>query len=180
MFRAAITALQAASIVALRPFKGEDDLRSKFQRQKGISPRYFDDYIRMLEGYDSVDKVIEKCEKVGKEINDVLNVWAGATDASADSSKVPGKETIPDSLMATGVDLVAVDPTIAAADAVRAAAMKGYMTEQPKLLAEGVVLKDYQLTGINWLALLYRKQLSCILADEMGMFRGRYLSLTFC
>lgn len=50
----------------------------------------------------------------------------------------------------------------------RAAALKDYMSVQPSLLAEGVVLKDYQLLGINWLSLLHRRSLSCILADEMG------------
>lgn len=42
-------------------------------------------------------------------------------------------------------------------------------TEQPNNLAEGVVLKDYQLHGVSWLDLLYRNKTSCILADEMGL-----------
>lgn len=40
---------------------------------------------------------------------------------------------------------------------------------QPKNLAAGVVLKDYQLLGVGWLDLLYRHKTSCILADEMGL-----------
>jgi SWI/SNF-related matrix-associated actin-dependent regulator 1 of chromatin subfamily A len=45
----------------------------------------------------------------------------------------------------------------------------GAFKEQPKNMKEGVQLKDYQLAGLNWLNLLYEKNLSCILADEMGI-----------
>ena len=44
-----------------------------------------------------------------------------------------------------------------------------YMHTQPAELGEGIRLKDYQLVGVNWLALLYRKRTSAILADEMGL-----------
>lgn len=47
-------------------------------------------------------------------------------------------------------------------------ATKEYFAQQPAMLASGVMLKDYQLLGINWLYLLYKKEYSCILADEMG------------
>ena len=47
-------------------------------------------------------------------------------------------------------------------------AFEGYLYEQPKLMQEGVELKGYQMLGVNWLKLLYSKQISCILADEMG------------
>lgn len=45
----------------------------------------------------------------------------------------------------------------------------GYFKKSPKLMKEGVQLKDYQQVGLNWLHLLFQKQLSCILADEMGL-----------
>lgn len=44
-----------------------------------------------------------------------------------------------------------------------------FLDEQPSNLASDVVLKDYQLTGLSWLNLLYQKKTSCILADEMGL-----------
>jgi len=40
---------------------------------------------------------------------------------------------------------------------------------QPKNLAEGCVLKDYQLEGVRWLVSLYENGVSGILADEMGL-----------
>ncbi|KAG8933843.1 hypothetical protein FRC03_004948 [Tulasnella sp. 419] len=47
--------------------------------------------------------------------------------------------------------------------------LNGYIPTQPALLSNEVQLKDYQLTGINWLNLLHTKHMSCILADEMGL-----------
>jgi ATP-dependent DNA helicase len=40
---------------------------------------------------------------------------------------------------------------------------------QPKNLAKGCYLKDYQLEGVRWLASLYENGVSGILADEMGL-----------
>lgn len=40
---------------------------------------------------------------------------------------------------------------------------------KPRLLSEGLNMKDYQQTGINWLNLLYHNHMSCILADDMGL-----------
>lgn len=41
-------------------------------------------------------------------------------------------------------------------------------SKQPRLLS-GVTLKDYQLTGMDWLVTLYQNGLNGILADEMGL-----------
>lgn len=38
---------------------------------------------------------------------------------------------------------------------------------QPKNLAEGCVLKDYQLEGVRWMASLFENGVSGILADGM-------------
>jgi hypothetical protein len=174
---AACNAVQAKSIVELRPFASEAEIRRKLQRKKGVSPRYFDDYIRILEGYSSVDGVIEKCEKVGKELSDILAVWASLAEPTADSStsgsgEGTGINTPTDT---AGVNIVAVDAGAVkakveamATDPTKAQALEGYMNTQPATLAEQTVLKDYQLLGVNWLSLLHRRKLSCILADEMG------------
>lgn len=175
---AACNVTQAKSILELKPFESEVDIRKKLQRKKGVSPRYFDDYIRILEGYSSVDGVIEKCEKVGKELSDILAVWASLAEPGADSSisekgAVSGVSTPTDT---SGVNIIAVDAEAIKAkaaaatgvDPMKVQALEGYMSTQPATLAEGAVLKDYQLLGVNWLSLLHRRKLSCILADEMG------------
>jgi SWI/SNF-related matrix-associated actin-dependent regulator 1 of chromatin subfamily A len=44
-----------------------------------------------------------------------------------------------------------------------------HFIQKPSLMSDSLVLKQYQIVGLNWLALLWRKKLSCILADEMGL-----------
>ncbi|CAG2175870.1 unnamed protein product, partial [Oppiella nova] len=41
--------------------------------------------------------------------------------------------------------------------------------EQPKMLNSEMKLSHYQMIGLNWLALMYKKGINCILADEMGL-----------
>ncbi|CAO1621065.1 unnamed protein product [Parajaminaea phylloscopi] len=43
------------------------------------------------------------------------------------------------------------------------------MSEQPAYLSDGGQLKEFQLTGLNWLAYLWSQSESGILADEMGL-----------
>ena len=43
------------------------------------------------------------------------------------------------------------------------------MTEQPKYIGEHGTLKDFQMTGLNWLAYLWSHAENGILADEMGL-----------
>lgn len=44
-----------------------------------------------------------------------------------------------------------------------------FFNTPPKYLSKNISLKDYQLSGINWMYLLYINGLSCILGDEMGL-----------
>lgn len=55
------------------------------------------------------------------------------------------------------------------AEAQAKADMKRPIFIQPKNLAKGCVLKDYQLEGVRWLSSLYENGVSGILADEMGL-----------
>ena len=165
----ACTPAQAQAIIAARPFESEEQLRTKLNRKKGVSPRVFDDYVAMLRGYGSVDVIVEKCELVAKQISDILSVWASASTLSIQS----GSGVVNS---APGTDLVAVRPERLELSSnevsdeqkrIRDDALEDYIAVQPESLGD-VKLKDYQILGINWLNLLHRKNLSCILADEMG------------
>lgn len=87
-------------------------------------------------------------------------------------SNDPNREGTPD--IETGVHLVELDE--AALDLSRLPtappeiqqAFADYIREKPVGVPENIQLKGYQMLGINWLNLLYKKRLSCILADEMG------------
>lgn len=101
----------------------------------------------MFKGYGSVDNVLEDCERIGASLRANIASWNASNDAqSADDGAI--------SLLSLG----------------SLKEQKDYLTSQPSLLSDTVILKEYQLLGVNWLNLLYRSNLSCILADEMGMY----------
>ena len=53
--------------------------------------------------------------------------------------------------------------------------IKDFLSKQLKSLSKNVQLKGYQLLGVNWLHLLYKKGWSCILADKMGIILTLWL-----
>lgn len=117
----------------------------------GISPRMLDDCVQILKGYGSVDSVLESCEKIGSSLR--------ATIASWTVSKGPTIEAVEDGAI-----------SLLSLTSLKKSKVQNYLTSQPNLLSQNVLLKEYQLLGVNWLNLLYRRNLSCILADEMGMY----------
>ena len=157
---------QADKIVSLRPFTSVDDVNAKLGQGKkkagpaGISPRLFEDCQRVLGGYGAVDSVLEKCERIGASLRAAIASW------SADGAGNKGKSKEDTSKNASFVTDEAEEGSLNL-NSVKSAT-KEYFAKQPAMLNPEVMLKDYQMLGINWLYLLYRKEHSCILADEMG------------
>lgn len=112
----------------------------------------FEDCTQILKGYGSVDNVLESCEKIGLTLRTTISSWTTERNPNADENADEG-----------ALSLLSIKP-------LKNPKAQNYLTSQPKLLAQSVVLKEYQLLGVNWLNLLYRSSLSCILADEMGMY----------
>lgn len=145
----------------LRPFDSVDDLKEKLGQQgkkkggtsRGVSSRMFDDCVEIFRGYGAVDDVLAQCERIGGQLNAAVASW------SQDTRKGKDKATI------DGVDGNGALSLIAP---VNERTAKDFLNEQPKSLSKHVQLKGYQLLGVNWLRLLYKKGRSCILADEMG------------
>lgn len=159
------TSEQADKIISLRPFVSVDDVNVKLGQGRkkagpaGISPRLFEDCQRVLGGYGAVDSVLEKCERIGASLRAAIASW------SVDS--VNKGKTKEDTSGNASVMIDEAEEGSLNLKSVRMAA-KEYFAKQPAILNPGVMLKDYQLLGINWLYLLYKKEYSCILADEMG------------
>jgi SWI/SNF-related matrix-associated actin-dependent regulator 1 of chromatin subfamily A len=128
----------------------------------------FDDCVEIFRGYGAVDDVLAQCERIGGQLNAVIASW------SQDSRK--GKER------AIG-DAVHDSGALSLVTSFNEHAPRDFLTEQPKYLSKNVQLKGYQLLGVNWLRLLYKKGRSCILADEMGTFlyekSDHFILLTF-
>jgi SWI/SNF-related matrix-associated actin-dependent regulator of chromatin subfamily A containing DEAD/H box 1 len=129
----------------------------------GISPRMFEDCAAIFEGYGTVDRILEDCERIGATLRAAIATWA--SPAAADKGKVKEISLDPFSVFDDSgegtLNIVSLSPT-------REQRPKEYLVNQPRLLSSDVQLKEYQLLGVNWLHLLYKKNLSCILADEMG------------
>lgn len=151
---------QATTIIGLRPFTSREDLNGKLGQGKkkagpaGISPRLVHDCVEIFRGYGTVDEILERCEEIGADLRSTIASWT--------SSKGKAKAPLQDEVEDGALTLRAIAPA-------KDHKAKGFLTVQPRLLCDGVQLKDYQLLGVNWLHLLYRRKLSCILADEMGM-----------
>ena len=126
----------------------------------GISPRLFEDCQRVLGGYDAVDSVLEKCERIGASLRAAIASWS----ADGVNNKGKGKEDVSNNTPSVADEAEEGSLSLKAIKS----ATKEYFSKQPAMLTPGVTLKDYQLLGINWLHLLYKKEYSCILADEMG------------
>lgn len=172
MYFTACPQTAAASIVALRPFEDHADLRTKFNKRKGISYKLFEVYLSVMEGYSSLDKLLVKCEGYGKSIAKVVNNWAGIDSSSKAPSAVPTREPSvdrdlkPPTAPASGLTADAgIHLTQAAVpDAVDDddPDLKDYIRSQPSLIEAGVQLKDYQMLGINWLNLLWSRDYRCV------------------
>ncbi|WFD22110.1 DNA helicase [Malassezia equina] len=141
---------QADTIISLRPFDTVDEVHEKLgdKSAKGVSPRLFTNCVELMAGYMEVDEVLAKCETIGSQISEAMSSWRTKEEKASDEGAG-----------ALSFSQVQRDGT----------KRENYLDKQPSNLADGVVLKDYQLIGISWLNLLYRKDTSCILADEMGL-----------
>nr|VWO95023.1 Uncharacterized protein [Ganoderma boninense] len=161
------TPAQANKIIELRPFTSVEDLNTKLGQGRkkagpaGISPRMFEDSAAIFEGYGRVDSILEDCEGIGADLRKEIASWSHSKSAKGKQRELA--ENLRDS-SASGED-GAITLTHVANPAHKP---KYYMTSQPSSLQPGVILKEYQMIGVNWLSLLYQKRLSCILADEMG------------
>lgn len=155
----------------LRPFTTANDFRTRTRKQKGVGNNMMDTYLEVISGMSEVDKVLSECEQIGRELSAVMQIWAsGAAASSTSDATRPGATMAND----VGLDLVAItEETIVSRvdtsqDPRVKEAFKDYIRKQPQGVPENITLKDYQMLGVNWLNLLYRRGTSCILADEMG------------
>lgn len=161
------SAEQAELIISLRPFATVAELRKKLTKKKGVSFGLFEQYIEVIQGYIEVDRCLTKCENIGKEIAETMEIWTGSSRGTRSRTGTPDIGSLPGQASQqsqdTGIHITSVDVEKIKAeikveqDQKRRRTLKQFVTEQPATLKKGVVLKDYQLLGVNWLYLLYAK-----------------------
>jgi SWI/SNF-related matrix-associated actin-dependent regulator 1 of chromatin subfamily A len=129
----------------------------------------FQDCTATFEGYGMVDGILEDCEDIGIQLRDIIASWTSTGTKGKGKQKEShlSSETSSRGSPAIG-QLEDGALSLVSLEAVKANADSALIPTQPASLREGTKLKDYQLLGISWLNLLYRRNLSCILADEMG------------
>ncbi|KAI9631010.1 hypothetical protein KEM48_013374 [Puccinia striiformis f. sp. tritici PST-130] len=91
----ACTLDQAKIIVSCRPFINADDMKSKLRKKKGVNSGILNHYQDMMKGYFEVDRVLSKCEKHGRDLSSIMDIWANrvqSTSSNAASSKKEEEE----------------------------------------------------------------------------------------
>lgn len=160
------SAEQADKIISLRPFEDIDDLRYKLNKARGVSGKLFEQYTEIMEGYVQIDHCLNRCEEIAGIVATKLAVWRGAGDAADSTTGTPRSDGLND----VKVDVQKVSELLKLEkNMMKRKVLAQYIQQQPKLLSEGTVLKDYQLLGVNWLNMMWTEKIGCILADEMGL-----------
>ena len=176
---AATTEVIAQAILNDRPFVNLDDVREvsatsttakngkRGGRRRAVGDKVVDACIETFRGYEAVDTLIKRCEDLGKPLAEAIKSWGVDIAGAASKGELEMVDIDFASRADSGIGTPADDDDDIGTHGRHKAGR--YMSQQPKNLAPDVTLKDYQLVGINWLNMLYERNLSCILADEMGM-----------
>ncbi|KAJ5220275.1 ATP-dependent helicase fft2 [Penicillium chermesinum] len=151
---------------------------------KPIGDKIVDKCLEMWEGYMAVDSLVAECAKLGKPIADEMKKWGvdifGKPGGDLELTSMTAGTTH-DSGIATpssshpspgggnkeGDDDDEDDGPVSASR--KPKSQGSQFISQPDIMAKDLVMKDYQIVGLNWLALLFEKEMSCILADDMGL-----------
>ncbi|KAG9083515.1 hypothetical protein FRC07_013897, partial [Ceratobasidium sp. 392] len=71
----ACTQSQAKIITSLRPFADIPSLKRALKRTKGVTQRFYDEYLNMQRGYSDVDSVLGEFEAIGRELAAIVSEW---------------------------------------------------------------------------------------------------------
>jgi SWI/SNF-related matrix-associated actin-dependent regulator 1 of chromatin subfamily A len=174
----------AELMINARPFKTLDAARcvenskvlksGKKSSRAPVGDRVVDAALEMFQGYKTVDNLVDECGAIGKPLAEEMTKWGfDVYGAQKEGELEMTSFEDNDSQRDSGIGSPASRSTSANGDDdVKTIARKRanvQFLKKPDSMAESCILKDYQIVGLNWLALMYRHKLSGILADEMGL-----------
>lgn len=180
----------AAIMIAQRPFKNLDAARKvsdgsstktgKKSSKLPIGEKIIQSAVDMWSGYEAVDALVAKCEQLGKPLAEEISKWGFDVFGAAKTGELEivcldeDNDSQRDSGIGTPSSKAASMNGDAAEDDIKTVTQSRYYRQskflkKPAMMNEDITLKDYQVVGLNWLALLYKHKLSCILADDMGL-----------
>lgn len=183
----------ATLMIEARPFKDldqaddfEDPKKTKSGKKSTKAPigaKIVQNVIDTFTGFEAIDVLVKNCDEIGKPLRLEMSTWGvdafGATkggeldmtsleedNASQRDSGIGSPNSCPTSVNGDADDDVKI---------ISNSRKKANFIRQPDMMptkdeeGNSLELKDYQVVGLNWLAMMYRHKLSGILADEMGL-----------
>lgn len=188
---AAISDDNAKLLLSQKPFRNLEQARQVKPNSSGtrkrtvgkpIGDKIVDKCIDMWTGYEAVDSLVSQCEALGKPVANEIKKWGvdifgASTDGELDlvsfgnlsNDKESGRSTRDSGIGTPTSTSLSADENSDVDLKKTPKSSREKFCNQPRIMGDGVILKDYQIVGMNWLALLFEKQLSCILADDMGL-----------
>lgn len=171
---------KAEHILSFRPFNSLADIEAiqdpdfKPNPKARKQPRTMGDKVveycqQMWKGYSAVEALVQQCQELRNPITQGIAAWGVdvvglSKDGEMALSSIKKEGSVASSTKDSGIG---TPNTLDGTETMTKALIT--LTPQPKTMAEGVLLKEFQLIGMNWLTLLYKNNLSCILADDMGL-----------
>lgn len=137
---------------------------------KPIGDKIVDKCVDMWTGYMAIDALVSEVETLGRPVAEEMKKWG--VDTFGKKGDLEMTTIAPKSEHDSGIATPASDRQSESDEEggkLVVSKRKSRLISQPSIMADDLVMKDYQIVGINWLALLFEKKLSCILADDMGL-----------
>lgn len=188
---AAVSDELATKLLSQRPFGTLEQARKTTNvsttgtiktSKRAIGDKIVDKCIDMWSGYEAVDNLVQRCEALGKPVAEEMKKWGVDVFGAAKEGefelvnfdRAPGQGGSEASMRDSGIGTpnslaLSADENHDSDGKAMFDRIKMTYFPQPQIMGKGVVLKDYQVVGVNWLYLLFQKNLSCILADDMGL-----------
>ncbi|KAJ5884904.1 hypothetical protein N7495_009414 [Penicillium taxi] len=182
----------ASVIIAQRPFFSLDEVRAvrapvdESKTAKGKKPRkapkpigdkIVDKCIDMWTGYLAIDSLVAQCEAMGKPVAQAMEKWGvnvfGKPDGDFELASLGGSGSHDSGIATPSSNRQSLDDSDSDHDGPVTGSRKqntqSRFIGQPAIMSNDLVMKDYQIVGLNWLSLLFENDMSCILADDMGL-----------
>ncbi|KAI9727887.1 MAG: hypothetical protein M1828_005292 [Chrysothrix sp. TS-e1954] len=160
------------TVVAGRPFASLNAIKivgiaktSKAGKTRNVNvgEKFVDACLETMTGYKAVDQLVEQCDRLGQEVKSAMSSWGLDAYGKSGELEMTSLESNHDS--GIGTPSSTGNPTEEDGSKPR----KTRVLQQPSMMSSNLIMKDYQVAGLNWLALLHSKGLSGALCDEMGL-----------
>ena len=133
-----------------------------------VGERLVEASTRMWTGYKAVDKLVNQCAKLGKPLSEEMKL--AGFNAYGTNGELDMVDIRSQSSHDSGIGTPSSSAPISDEEAATSMKLnKPRLLQQPSIMSAELVMKDYQIAGLNWLATLFKHKLSGLLCDDMGL-----------